>query len=57
VLACESAFAKGSDEKAMAATFGAANVRSQAVDGPEGSTLQATLVYPDNPRKRLKVLW
>jgi hypothetical protein len=41
----------------MAATFGAANVRSQAVDGPEGSTLQATLVYPDNPRKRLKVLW
>jgi len=30
---------------------------AETIDGPEGSTLDATLLFPDDPTRRLVVLW
>ena len=57
VLACAGPFAKDGDAATLLRLFGADNVRTQNVDGPEGSTIRATVVYPDIPRKRLEVTW
>ncbi|MFL9823790.1 hypothetical protein [Rhodoplanes sp. SY1] len=56
-IACAGVFAKGSSHLQLAQTFDAKNVEFGEVDGPEGSKLNATLVYPTDPKRRLEVLW
>ena len=56
-LACSGAFAKDSDLKRVIAVFGKANVKQDKVDGAEGESIEATVVYGDDPAKRLEILW
>jgi hypothetical protein len=41
----------------LARTFAPAELRLADVDVGEGATRQATLVFPDDPRRRLGVVW
>lgn len=57
VVRCGGVFAKDTSHAKLVETFGAANVASEAVDGAEGAKLNATVIYPKNPRRRLEVIW
>ena len=56
-LECAGPFARDATAGTLASVFGAANVVNRTIDGPEGSTLDATLVFPDDSARRLVVLW
>ena len=56
-LECAGPFGSDSSEAFLAEVFGSENVVADMIDGPEGTTLDATLVFPDDPAKRLVVLW
>jgi hypothetical protein len=56
-LECAGPFGAGADEAALARVFGAGNISAEVIDGPEGTVLDATLVYPADPDRRLIVLW
>ena len=54
-LTCE-AFANASAQS-LAAAFGADNVVEQTLPGVEGESYTATVVYPNDPTRRLEVVW
>ncbi len=56
-LRCEGPFAKDTDHKRLVAAFGRANVRQGTVREPEGREVRASIVSPDDPVKRIVVLW
>jgi hypothetical protein len=56
-LKCEGPFARDTSEAKLAEAFGANNVVFTQVDGPEGSKLNASVVFPSDPKRRLEVLW
>jgi len=37
--------------------FGAENVTTQTLPGPEGESYEATLVFADDPTRRLEIVW
>jgi hypothetical protein len=56
-VTCSGTFGKASNHTNLAAAFGEQNVVFTDVDGPEGSTLKASVLYPNDPKRRLEVLW
>lgn len=56
-LECVGPFGPDGSEAGLRQIFGDANVQAETIDGPEGSTLDATLLFPDDPIRRLVVLW
>jgi len=56
-LECAGPFGPTSSQAQLLEVFGADNVVAETIDGPEGTTLDATLVFPDDPARRLIVLW
>ena len=56
-VACSGAFAKDSNHAKLAAAFGNANVTWGEVDGPESTKLNASILFPRDPKRRLEVLW
>ena len=56
-IACEGPFAIDSSEARLIETYGADNVVTGTVPGPEGTEMLATTVFPDNPRKTLQFVW
>ena len=56
-LECAGPFGLDSSEAFLTELFGAENVVAETIDGPEGTTLDATLVFPQDPMRRLVVLW
>jgi len=56
-LACSGAFGIDSSEALLIETYGADNVLTGEVDGPEGSTMIATRVFPDQPDKEMTFAW
>ncbi len=56
-LECAGPFGPESSEAFLAELFGGGNVVAETIDGPEGTTLDATLVFPEDPARRLVVLW
>ena len=56
-LECVGPFGPDSSETALRQVFGDQNVVAESIDGPEGSVLDATLLFPDDPTRRLVVLW
>jgi hypothetical protein len=57
VIACAGVFAKDSSHVKLATFFGAQAVSWTQVAGPEGSKLNASVVFPKDPKRRLEVLW
>lgn len=56
-LECAGPFGPGSSQAFLEELFGGDNVVSETIDGPEGTTLDATLVFPGDPQRRLVILW
>jgi hypothetical protein len=58
VVACSNgAFAKNSGHLRLAQSFGVHNVDFTEVSGDDGSTLMASVLFPNDPKRRLEVLW
>jgi hypothetical protein len=56
-IACNGVFGKESSHLKLATRFDSRNVAFTEVDGPEGSRLMASVLFPNDPRRRLEVLW
>jgi hypothetical protein len=56
-VACNGSFAKDSSHEKLATAFGAKNVAWDDVDGPGGARLKASVLFPNDPRRRLEVVW
>nr|WP_295883415.1 hypothetical protein [uncultured Devosia sp.] len=56
-IACEGAFAIDSSEARLIELYGADNVVTGIVPGPEGSEMLATTVFPGNAKKTLQFVW
>jgi hypothetical protein len=57
VVACSGLFAKDSSHVKLAEFFHTANIEYGQVSGSGGSALNATILYPKDPKRRLEVLW
>ncbi|MBI5113751.1 MAG: hypothetical protein HZA68_17425 [Rhodovulum sp.] len=57
-IACSGTFAKSATHLSLAAAFDSKNITFTEVDGgPDGSKLNASVLFPDDPKRRLEVLW
>ncbi|HEX4554125.1 MAG TPA: hypothetical protein VH249_09080 [Xanthobacteraceae bacterium] len=56
-VACSGVFAKDSSHLKLAQAFEAKNIDFGAVAGPDGTSLNASILYGADPRRRLEVLW
>ena len=56
-VACSGVFAKDSSHLNLAQSFEAKNIEFGAVPGPEGTSLNASILYGGDPKRRLEVLW
>jgi hypothetical protein len=56
-IACEGAFAVDSSAQRLEEVYGKENVVTGEVPGPEGSTVIATTVFPNDPEKTLVFGW
>jgi hypothetical protein len=56
-IACSGVFGKDSSHLKLATRFDSRNLAFTEVDGPEGSRLMASVLFPNDPKRRLEVLW
>jgi hypothetical protein len=56
-VACTGNFAKDSGHLKLAQVFGSQNITFADVDGDDGATLKASVLFPKDPKRRLEVLW
>ena len=56
-IGCNGVFGKESSHLKLATRFDSRNLTFTEVDGPEGSRLMASVLFPNDPRRRLEVLW
>jgi hypothetical protein len=56
-MACAGPFAADSSERRLIETFGRDNVVTGEVPGPEGSTVLATTLFPDDDTRRIEIGW
>ncbi len=56
-LACDGPFAKDSSHAKLVAAFGAKNVTFKDVDAAEGAKEKATVLFDEDPTKRIVVFW
>lgn len=56
-VVCNGVFAKDSTHLKLALKYDSRNIAFTDVDGPDGSKIKATVLYPHDPRRRLEVVW
>jgi hypothetical protein len=56
-VSCSGVFGKNSGHVKLAAAFGERNVEFTDVEGPPGAKLMASVAFPNDPARRLEVLW
>jgi len=56
-IACSGAFGKESSHLKLAQRFDSRNVAFTEVEGPENTKLMASVVFPQDAKRRLEVLW
>jgi hypothetical protein len=57
IIKCEGPFAAKAGRDDLVKAFGAANVVDQDANGAEGEVLKATVLFPNDPKARIEVLW
>ena len=57
VVNCGGVFAKDTSHLKLATFFGSDAITWGQVDGPDGTKLNASLLYSSDPKRRLEVLW
>ena len=56
-IGCEGVFNQNATLADLEAAFGEENVVTGEVPGPEGTTMVATTVYPDDPERMMQIRW
>jgi hypothetical protein len=56
-VVCGGVFARDTTHLKLAIKYDSRNVTFGQVDGPDGSKLPASILFPNDPRRRLEVLW
>ena len=56
-VACSGPFAKDSSHLKLAIKYDSRNITFGEVDGPEGSKIPGTILFPNDPKRRLEVIW
>src|SRR5262245_54090960 len=56
-IGCDGTFAKDASHAKLVAAFGAKNVTFKEVDAAEGTKEKATVLFDDDPTKRIVVFW
>jgi hypothetical protein len=56
-VACNGVFAKDSSHLKLATLYNAQNITFTEVDGPDGSKVMASVLFPKDPKRRLEVWW
>ena len=56
-IVCNGVFGKESSHLKLATRFDSRNLTFTEVDGPEGSRLMASVLFANDPRRRLEILW
>jgi hypothetical protein len=56
-IACSGPFAKDSSHLKLAIKYDSRNLTFGEVDGPEGSKIPGTILFPNDPKRRLEVIW
>ena len=57
LLACGGVFGKDSTHLKLAIKFDSRNVVFGDVDGPDGGKIKASILFPNEPKRRLEVVW
>ena len=57
VLGCGAPFTRAATPATLAAVFGRANVIPETIAGPEGTQLNVTAIYPNDPARRIEVVF
>ena len=57
VVACGGIFSRDSTHLKLAIKYDSRNITFGEVDGPEGTKIKASVLYPNEPRRRLEVIW
>jgi hypothetical protein len=57
VVACSGVFSKDSSHLRLAMTFDSRNVTFTEVDGDNGAKVPASVLFPNDPKRRLEVWW
>ena len=57
VLSCTGPLGPDASHAGLVAAYGAANVAWREVDGAEGEKIHASIVFPDDPKRRLELFW
>jgi hypothetical protein len=56
-VACTGAFAKDSSHLKLATVFNSLNITFTEVDGPAGAKVMASVLFPNDAKRRLEVWW
>jgi hypothetical protein len=57
VLACAPPFTREATPTTLAAVFGRENVIPETVAGPEGAQINVTAIYPNDPARRIEIIF
>jgi hypothetical protein len=57
MLACEGVFAKDTTHAKLVEAFGRSNVAVLDIDGDQGVKVKASVIHPDDSRRRVYVVW
>ena len=57
VIACSGVFGKDSSDLKLAQKYGARDITPGMVDGSDGSKINASILFPNDPKRRLEVIW
>lgn len=57
IVRCDGPFARDTTHEKIVEAFGAKNVTFTQVDAAEGTKADATVIFPNDPAKRIEVLW
>jgi hypothetical protein len=56
-LSCDGPFRKTTSEAELKTLFGPANVSHALIDGPEGETYPATVLFARDPARTVRIVW
>src|SRR5436190_11090546 len=56
-VACSGAFAKNSSHLELVAAFNSKNITFTDVESSDGSKIPASILFPNDPKRRLEVWW